>query len=202
MTAVAPRLGLFGGTFDPPHNAHVALARNAIAELGLDKLYILPTGQPWHKGQAPSAAVHRVAMARLAFEDVTGAVVDARETFRPGATYTADTLQELRAEHPAAQWHLLIGADQALAFTQWQRWQELVAHAIICIAQRDHSTPASEVFSSKFGSKSQIRLLQTPWMPVSATDIRQRVAHGLGVSHLVPEAVARYIVDHSLYQTS
>ena len=141
-------------------------------------------------------------MARLAFADVAGAVVDARETLRPGATYTADTLQELRTEHPAAQWHLLIGADQALAFTQWQRWQELVVHAIICIAQRDHSTPASKVFSSKFGPKSQFRLLQTPWMPVSATDIRQRVAHGLGVSHLVPEAVARYIVDHSLYQTS
>ena len=201
--AVKPRrIGMFGGSFDPPHNAHVALARSAIAELGLDALVVLPTGQPWHRGHTPTAAAHRVAMAQQAFAGVPRAVVDARETLRPGATYTADTLQELRTEHPTAQWHLLIGTDQALAFTQWQHWRELVAHAIICIAQRDHSTLTSEVFSSKFGPKSQIRLLQTPWMPVSATDIRQRVANRLGVSHLVPQAVARYIADHSLYQTT
>jgi nicotinate-nucleotide adenylyltransferase len=201
VSAPATRIGLFGGAFDPPHNAHVALAEAAVQQLGLHTLFVLPTGQPWHRKAVPSAAEHRVAMARLAFADVPQVVVDARETRRSGPTFTADTLAELRAEHPQAKWHLLIGADQAKAFTQWQRWQELAANAIICIAQRDHLTLTTELFSSEMGSEVRFETLQTPLWPVSATDIRQRVAAGLGVSHLVSEPVARYIAFHQLYQT-
>ena len=103
MSAAPRKVGLFGGSFDPPHVAHVALAEAALGQLGLDELRILPTGQAWHKSRALTAAEHRLAMARLAFGHLPGAVVDDRELLRAGATYTIDTLRELAAEQPGAQ---------------------------------------------------------------------------------------------------
>ena len=208
------RIGIFGGAFDPPHNAHVALARCAVEQLQLDALLVLPTGQAWHKSRTPSPAAQRVAMAQLAFEGIPGAQVDERETRRAGPTYTVDTLAELQAEHPGAQFFLVLGADQAQAFGSWHRWQDIVANAIICIAQRDQSTLTFGVLGSKSGLKippngpiqasaeAQTLAIRMPLMDISATAVRQRVAANLGVAHLVPEAVARYIDNHQLYQTT
>ena len=107
------RLGVYGGAFDPPHLAHVALARTALHQLELDELRIFPTGQAWHKARALTAAEHRLAMVQLAFGALADTVVDARELQRSGPTYTIDTLRELRAEMPQAsvQWV----ADAAVA---------------------------------------------------------------------------------------
>ena len=91
----APRIGLLGGAFDPPHRAHVALAESAVQALHLDHLLVLPTGQSWHRSRAGSAGDHRLAMARLAFEGLPGAVVDERELVRAGPSYTIDTLRAL-----------------------------------------------------------------------------------------------------------
>ena len=107
--AAGPRVGVFGGAFDPPHIAHVALARAAVEQLQLDELRIFPTGQAWHKAQTLSAPEHRLAMARIAFADVPRAVIDDRELRRPGPTYTIDTLRELMAERPQAQLFLASG---------------------------------------------------------------------------------------------
>jgi len=117
MNAAPPRrVGLFGGAFDPPHAAHVALARAAVEQLQLDRLHIAPTGVAWHKPLVLSAAADRLAMCRLAFGDLPGIVIDARELRRDGPSYTIDTLTELRAEYPQAELFLQIGADQAAAF--------------------------------------------------------------------------------------
>lgn len=197
------RIGVFGGAFDPPHNAHLALAQAALAQLALDTLHIIPTGQAWHKATALSAAEHRLAMTRLAFEAMPHIVVDDRELQRAGPSFTIDTLQALQAENPQAQLYLIMGADQFAAFRQWHRWQDILQLAIICIAARAQSTPTPAQFDAYPGHQDRFFTLQLPLMLVSATQIRQLMASGAvaagELAHLVPKPVARYISLHQLY---
>lgn len=186
------RIGVFGGAFDPPHAGHVAIAEAAINQLQLDKLYIVPTGQAWHKKRPLTAAQHRLAMAKLAF---THSVmqVDEQEVWREGPSYTFDTLTALRQSHPDATWYLIMGADQARAFTSWYRWQELTQLAIICVVSRDAlhndwNLPAAHH-------------LQLPLMQLSSTQIRQAISSHHPVNALVPAAVVRYIDEHHLYRS-
>lgn len=207
IQAPAPqrRIGVFGGAFDPPHNAHVALAEAAIAQFGLDTLYVVPTGHAWHKSQALSAPERRLAMARLAFGGLAHVEVDEREVQRPGPTFTIDTLTALQVENPDAQIHLFIGADQFAAFRQWHRWQDILDIAIICIAGRAQSMPVKPQFEAYESRSNRFTLLDLPLMPVSATQIRQLAASGAAtageITRLVPEAVARYISLHQLYRS-
>ena len=198
------KIGVFGGAFDPPHNAHIALVQTALAELALDALHVIPTGQAWHKARNLSPAPHRLAMTRLAFENVPGVVVDDREIKRAGPTFTIDTLQALQLENPDCQLYLLMGADQFAAFEQWHRWREIMNIAIICIAARAHFTLATGQFDAQNGSKSGFVTLQMPQMAVSATQIRQLISSGLGenqaIADLLPHPVASYIAQHQLYK--
>ena len=197
MTRAPRRVGMFGGAFDPPHVAHVALARAAVEQLHLDELRIFPTGDAWHKAQALSPAAHRLAMARIAFGELPHAVIDERELRRPGPTYTIDTLRELRAEQPQAELFLIMGEDQAVSLTRWREWQAIPALATICMAARA-STSANA--PRQLPAEAELKLLRLPEMPESATEVRARVAAGEGIDHLVPPGVARYIAQHSLYQ--
>ncbi|MEP6825295.1 MAG: nicotinate-nucleotide adenylyltransferase [Ramlibacter sp.] len=194
------RLGVFGGAFDPPHVAHIALAQAAVEQLALDELRILPTGQAWHKARSLSDGAHRLAMARLAFAAVPRAVVDGRELQRSGPTYTIDTLRELRREYPQAQLLLIIGADQAEALHSWRESGEIVKLAIISIAARARPTSTEGIFDASNLPPGRQEPVELPPMPVSATEIRARVAAGQGIAHLVPAGVARYIEQHHLYQ--
>ncbi len=195
------RLGMLGGAFDPPHRAHFALAQAAIDQLQLDQLRIVPTGQAWHKIRTLTAAGHRVAMCELGFAGLDRAVIDPRETLRDGATYTFDTLSDLRAEFPAAQLFLVLGDDQARAFTTWHRWEAIAKLAIICVAARADDSGASGGFSTQSAPNPPFKRLELPLLHVSATDIRQRVASYKSVSPLVFDSVARYIEQHHLYLT-
>jgi nicotinate-nucleotide adenylyltransferase len=193
------RLGIFGGAFDPPHLAHVALARAAVAQLGLDMLRVLPTGQAWHKARALSPAADRLAMARLAFADVPRAEVDDRELRRSGPTYTVDTLRELRAEHPAAELLLVIGADQAEALHGWRESDQIVRLATLAVAARARPDPDAPPFDTSRLPAGRWVAVELPSMPVSATQIRARVAAGQAIDQLVPPGVAGYIARHHLY---
>ncbi len=192
------RIGLFGGAFDPPHRAHVALARQALGQLRLDSLRVMPTGQAWHKARALTDASHRLAMARLAFAEVPGAVVDDRETRREGPSYTVDTLRELQAEHAGARLFLVIGADQARAFDTWREAGEITRLATICVAGRPSDTPGLPETGYPIPG-GRWETLALPPMPLSATRIRQRLAAGDAITDLVPPAVGRYIDQHHLY---
>lgn len=196
------RLGVFGGAFDPPHVAHFELARAAIDAYELDALRIFPTGQAWHKSRVLSAPEHRLAMAKLAFAALPQAIVDSRELERSGPTYTVETLTELKAEFAGAELFLIMGEDQALALRSWHQWEEILRLAIICVAERDDSGGDRPRFTAPQAYKSRFRRLQIPALPVSATDIRIRIAAHLSVAPLVFEPVARYIDDHHLYQTT
>ncbi|MCX7814113.1 MAG: nicotinate (nicotinamide) nucleotide adenylyltransferase [Tepidimonas ignava] len=190
------RIGVLGGAFDPPHRAHRALAEAALAQLDLDALHIVPTGQAWHKARPLTDATHRLAMCQRAFGDLPGVVLDARELRRTGPSYTVDTLTELRAEHPAAELLLLLGADQWAALPTWKRWRDVLALATVVVAQRPGCVapgpPGARALS-----------LALPPLPVSSTAVRAAVAAGAdeaALRALVPAAVARYIVEHGLYR--
>ena len=190
-------MGVFGGAFDPPHQAHVALAQAAIEQLHLDELRILPTGQAWHKPRGLSAPEHRLAMARLAFEALPAVRVDARELQRSGPSYTADTLEELARELPGAELHLIMGADQWEVFKTWHRWQDISAMARLCVIARPGSPPPA----AQPGLPAPT-LLEMPSMDCSATAIRKALARGPLPEPMVPmlpPAVARYISTHGLY---
>ncbi|MBX3587420.1 MAG: nicotinate-nucleotide adenylyltransferase [Ramlibacter sp.] len=199
--AMPRRLGMFGGAFDPPHNAHVALARAAVEQLGLDELRIFPTGQAWHKARELSAKQHRLAMAQLAFADVPNATVDGRELQRSGLTYTIDTLRELRQEFPGAELLLVIGADQAEALHSWRESAEIARIATISIAERARPTGTPGTFDASRLPPGRLEPVELPPMPFSSTEIRARAAAGKGIDHLVPATVARYIEHHHLYQS-
>lgn len=194
------RLGVFGGSFDPPHLAHVALARAAVQQLGLDELRVLPTGQAWHKARPLSAAEHRLAMSRSAFADVPHAMVDDRELRRAGPTYTVETLRELRSQHPGDELLLVIGADQAEALHTWRESAEILRLATIGVAARARPDPGAPPFDTDALPPGSWRAVELPPMPVSATQIRARVAAGQGIDQLVPPGVASYIDRHNLYR--
>ncbi len=195
------RIGVFGGAFDPPHAAHVALAQAAVANLQLDELRVIPTGNAWHKARPLSLAHHRLAMARLAFGDIPQVVVDPRETLRDGPSYTVDTLQELKAQWPDTKLFVLLGEDQARALPTWRSWQQILQLAIIYVAERGDWNKSKPRFIAPKAYESRFRPLNIPPMSVSATDIRARVAAQLSLDPLVCEPVARYIAHHHLYQT-
>ncbi len=196
------KLGMFGGAFDPPHLAHRALAEAALVQLQLDALHVLPTGQAWHKSRPLTAASHRLAMSRLAFEGLGAVVLDDREIRREGPSYTLDTLRELHAEYPQAELHLVMGKDQADVLPTWRHWQEIVALAVICVADRDLLTGRETQFMPPPEMAGRFRKLQMPAMDISATGIRARVAGGQGITPLVSPAVARYIEHNHLYQNT
>ncbi len=199
-TAAGPRVGVFGGAFDPPHIAHVALARAAVEQLQLDELRIFPTGQAWHKPQTLSAPEHRLAMARIAFADVPRAVIDERELRRPGPTYTIDTLRELMAERPQAQLFLVMGEDQSSSLTKWRDCESILKLAVLCVAARPALAADAGQPLQSLPAHARSRQLNLPSMPDSATQVRARVASGGDIAHLVPPGVARYIDRHHLYQ--
>lgn len=199
MSPAPRRIGVFGGSFDPPHSAHRALVDAALQQLQLDELRIVPTGQAWHKARSLSAPQHRLAMARLAFAGLPHVVVDPRETQRSGPSYTVDTLRELHAEQPGAVFFLVIGEDQAHRLPTWHAWEEVVRLATICVAARLDVPGAAPSPAPVLPLPAGYRQLDFPQQAVSATDIRQRIAGGQGVDALVGPAVARYIADHHLY---
>lgn len=145
-------------------------------------------------------------MCALAFDGLSGVVVDARETLRSGPTYTADTLRELKAEFEQAELFLIIGEDQARALHNWRRLDEVLQAAIICVAERPdferHGASTTDDDLQFPGPGTAHIALQMQPQSVSATNIRERVAHHLNVTPLVFDSVARYIDQHHLYQSA
>lgn len=201
MSSTPQRVGLYGGAFDPPHLAHVALARAFVAQAELTVLHICPTAQAWHKSGPLTEAGHRLRMAELAFAGLPGVQVDAREIERGGPTYTLDTLRQLGQQYPLARLSLLIGQDQFESLASWRGVPEIERIATIYVASRKVQSSPSGVIHD-FHLPPGYRRLQWQDMPVSATQVRQCVAQGQSVAGLVMPGVARYIDEHQLYQTN
>lgn len=199
---MSPRIGLFGGSFDPPHQAHLALARTALDDLALAALHWLPAGRPWQKQRELAAGEDRAAMVAAAIAGEARFVLDRRELERDGPSYTIDSVRELRAEHPGAELWLLLGQDQYQGLPTWQAWQELLLLVNLGVAVRDGS--AVQAPPALHGMPYRAEPLTMPAMNVSSTAIRAHLAAGGRAQQLVPAMVpaevARYIDSHRLYR--
>jgi len=190
------RIGIFGGSFDPVHLAHVALARTALEQLHLDAVRWIPAGRQWQKTRALTAATHRAAMVELAIAGEPRFTIDRCEIDRSGASYTYDTVRELQAAQPGAQWTLIIGQDQYAGLHTWLGWEKLLERVTLAVANR----PGASLEASPEVARVDHEAVALPMMDISSTDIRARVAAGQSVDALVPVAVARYIDQHHLYR--
>ena len=215
MIPARRRIGLVGGTFDPPHVGHLALARAARDALALDEVRLVPTGRSWQKSHAGASAPQRLEMTRLAIAGLPAAerlVVDDREVRRDGPTYTVDTLASLRAEvGPAPALVLVLGSDQLRNLPTWHRWRELFAQAHVAATQRErvgleHLPAELEAELSARGRDAlpdapagAIVLFRMPAVAVSATALRAQLGRGERPVGLSPPAVLDYIETHRLY---
>ena len=181
-------IGILGGTFDPVHNAHLAMARAARGALKLRRVLFIPTGNPQYRKPAVASGKHRVEMLRLALDDDPRMAVDPRE-LKPGASgYTVDTLRALHAEGLDAL-YLLMGADQYAKLGSWHHPQEIARLAKIAVFAR----PGVEL-------KEPVGLVPMAPMAISSSDLRARAARGEDLSPFLPPAVANYISRHALYR--
>jgi nicotinate-nucleotide adenylyltransferase len=193
---VSRRIGLLGGTFDPVHNAHLALACIALDTLALDELRWLPAGQPWQKTQRITPAAQRLAMLELAVAGEPRFAIERCEVERTGPSYTVDTVHELQRREPDAQWFLIVGQDQFANLHTWHAWQDLLSRVTLAVAARPGTAQAADAQVQA----EAYQVLPLPTMDVAATAIRERVARGEPIDHLVPLPVARYIEEHALYR--
>ncbi len=192
------RIGLLGGSFDPVHEAHLALARCATETLRLDRLKWLPAGRPWQKRSRTLApAADRLAMLALAIEGEPCWEIDICEIERAGPTYTIDTLEYLRSRQVAATWFLILGQDQWANFDTWHRWPDILSAATPAVAGRAGEAPRAPAAVAALAPS--VVLLSLAPTPISATAIRARAAAGEPLDGLVPAAVARYIHRNNLY---
>ncbi len=197
------RLGIFGGSFDPPHKAHTTLASCAIDQMQLDRLLVIPTGDAWHKTRHLTLAPHRLAMTRLAFADMPKVAVDSREIDRHGPTYTFDTLEEIAQDFPHAKLFLCIGGDQAKNFTTWHRWKDILNRVTLVVAFRPEDKNAVHAVDHAQwhnGLPSGAIRLEMPNLAISATDIRLQLAQSDTFPSALPTGVCEYIQQHSLYK--
>lgn len=199
MVSPVRRAALFGGTFDPVHNAHLALARTALEALALDEVRWVPAGQPWQKQRAITPAFHRESMLQLALAGEAQPerhVLDRIELVREGPSYTIDTVRELAAAHPGTAFTLVIGQDQYAGLHTWREWRALLDVVQLAVAVR----PGAPLVADAEVAARPVERLPLPPMAVSASDIRARVAAGQDISALVPPEVARYIEINGLYR--
>ena len=200
------RVGIYGGTFSPVHNGHVAAAKAFMEQMWLDILYVIPPGVTPHKDMKGNAtAADRLEMCRLAFADMEGVIVSDLEMRREGKSYTVDTLRELY--DPEGRLFLLMGTDMLMTLDQWREPDEIfrLCYPVYIRRETDESLDQTIVekitsYQEKYGKV--VRRIVAPAIELSSTDIRAAVAEDFPIEGAVPPAVAAYIRDHNLYRNS
>ncbi len=196
------KIGLFGGTFDPPHNGHLALAIAARDELGLDRVLWVPAADPPHKrGRRVSRAADRLAMVRAAIAGQPGFEVSRVDLDRPGPHWSADTVALLAQQYPNAELVFVMGGDSLKDLPTWGRPHEIVACCTLGVLRRPGAVidlPALE--AALPGITQKVRFIDEPPMPVSGRSIRERARAGLPIADAVPPAVAELIAQRGLYR--
>ncbi|MFZ4810709.1 MAG: nicotinate-nucleotide adenylyltransferase [Ilumatobacteraceae bacterium] len=190
----ARRIGLFGGTFDPPHVGHLVTAVNVRHALALDAVVLMVANVPWQKqgARAITPAFDRMAMVEAAVADVAGLVASDLEIRRGGPSYTADTLAALADDNPGAELFTIVGDDAAAGITTWERWDEVVSRSTAVVVDR----PGSPV---ELPTHVDWVRVEVPRLEVSSTDLRERVSDGRPLDYLVTEPVLAIIRERSLY---
>ena len=195
--AIPVRKGLLGGTFNPPHVAHLIVAHIVRETLGLERVLLIPTSVHAFKGEAEASARDRADMTALAVAGDPALEVDRIEVRRGGVSYTVDTLLELRDREPGTSWHLIVGQDNLAELAQWRDVDRLPELAEIVLVSRGAEGVGHDEDDSAFGGR--FTRVRVPVLEISSTAIRRRVAEGLSIRYWVPPAVEAYIAERDLY---
>jgi nicotinate-nucleotide adenylyltransferase len=182
------RIGILGGTFDPAHNAHLAIASTALRALELRQILWIPTGAPAYRPAPVAAAAHRLAMLKFAIGGEPRYALDERELQPDASGFTFDTLSSLHRDYPGTSFVLLIGADQYAKRQTWHRWTDIEKLCDIAVFAR----PGSNIYGA-------LTIPMTP-LAISASDIRSRLARNEDVSAMLPPSVLSYIREKKLYR--
>jgi nicotinate-nucleotide adenylyltransferase len=183
------RIGLLGGTFDPIHNGHIAIAKTAIQQLKLDKLLLIPAGNPWQKSEFTESKL-RLEMVKKAGNDLEKVEVLDIEVNKSGPTYTFETLQELHKKYPNSELVLILGSDAVAGLNSWKEPNLVKTLARIYVVQR----------AGDFTLDWHFDRIQMPPIEISSTEIREKVKNNESISELVPKSVNEYISANGLYK--
>lgn len=197
------KIGIFGGSFNPPHEGHILAAKEFIRQLELDRLLIIPAGDPPHKTLSANSptAMQRLEMTRLAVQDMENTEVLDLEIRRQGLSYTADTMEILRKDHPHDELYLLMGTDMFYSFGSWYQPERITKEATLAVAHRDADSPArlkscAAELKEKLGAR--IAFVENQYLPHSSTSVRAMIAFQCADLYLAPQ-VMEYIREHGLY---
>lgn len=199
------KIGIMGGTFDPIHNGHLRIGKQAYMEYGLDHIWYMPSGQPPHKkNHRITPADDRCAMVNLAIADEPCFSFSDLETTRKGNTYTAHTLALLQERYPEHEFYFILGADSLYEIEGWYHPEEIIRNAVILVAGReyedDHLPMEQQIALLTEKYQGRIHQLHCAEMDISSEEIRNMVERGKPVIKYVPKEVAQYIETHHLYQ--
>ncbi len=184
------KIGLLGGTFDPPHIGHLTMAEEAYEKLNLDEVWFIPSAEPPHKEQAKVSAVDRLLMLKVALEPVNYFKINTIELQRQGKSYTYDTIQALKEQYPAYQFYFIIGADMVEYLPNWYKIDQLIELVqFVGVKRPDYQLDTSY----------PVILLDTPGLDISSTMIRERLKLNRSVKYLIPERVLSLIKEKGLY---
>ena len=185
------KIGILGGTFNPPHNGHLVLAQNMLDALKLDKIFFVPTNTPPHKNTFLIQASHRFNMVKLAIEDNSLFEVLDWEIKRGGPSYTIDTIKELKAKFPKDELFLVIGSDLANDFHTWKEYKVIKRLVKVAVAKRDSFPLKKEV---------DFFTVDIAQIEVTSSLVREHIQKGLSIKNLMPQKVFAYIQENKLYK--
>jgi nicotinate-nucleotide adenylyltransferase len=188
------RIGVFGGTFDPPQNGHIAVAQAVFERLELDHILFVPAGDPWQKNEEASP-LQRSAMVKLAIAGHDNFSLSNVDIDRLGPTYTVDTLRELALQYPGSELFFILGDEAFEGIQSWKSYEDLVGLATFVVVSRHGTQPEVPAKLSP-----SVNLLEIPTLPISSTMCRERIANGESLEGLVPDNVAKYVEEHQLYR--
>ncbi len=195
------RLGILGGTFNPPHLGHLVCAQEAYIQLGLERVMLIPARTPSHKPvEEEPGAEHRLELCRLAVRDDPRFEVSDIEMKREGPSYTVDTLSELHSNAPENKLYLIVGGDVAAGLPEWHEPERVLSLATLAVAKR-RGTPRESVDAalSHLEGGDRTEFFPMPRIGISSTFVRRRVGGGEPIRYIVPDPVADYIHEHRLY---
>lgn len=201
-TADNTRLGILGGTFDPPHYGHLALAENARVQLRLDRVLFVLAGQPPHKPEHPVAPpYHRAALVEAAIADNPAFALSRVDLDRAGPHYTVDMLALLHEEYPNAAFYFLMGGDSLAQFPAWHDPAGIIQAAYLAVMRRPgHEPDLAKLEQALPGLRERLIWLDAPLLDIASSDLRRRAREGLPLRYLVPPPVEAYIREHHLYE--
>ena len=209
-----PRIiGVFGGTFDPVHNGHVVTISELLEKLPFEKILVIPNFQPPHRENPQVSYKHRFKMTSLAFKDIPKTMVDSREYLRESPSYAIQTVQEVLSEEEKARVVMIVGSDSFVDIDSWYKWKELINLVDFVIMKRPdrplskkkkaQNLVSSEWFKKDLFEGSQLNIFEIEVTPlkISSSSIRENIAKGKKIDHLVNTLVEEYIKEHGLYGT-